>query len=93
MENKSVLVNKFKELWHVENWFDKGFFTVEYLDDINYHWLQFTPPNDGSFYALCILYAIIMSFGLFGNGLVVYLYLKCVYLIDQDEILTNFCSL
>lgn len=74
--NKTVLVEKFKEMWHIDDWINMGLFTENYINDINNHWLQFEPPSDSSFYALSILYTIIMIFGVFGNSLVIYLYLK-----------------
>ncbi|XP_066156250.1 opsin, ultraviolet-sensitive-like [Euwallacea fornicatus] len=46
------------------------------MSKINPHWLQFPPPQKANFTILGILYTIIMIVGVFGNGIVIFMFLR-----------------
>lgn len=79
VQNTDVKVNvyeRFKSVYPVEEWKSLGFFTEDFLYDINEHWLQFDPPTKTSHYTLAAMYAIIMTIGVVGNCLVIFMFLK-----------------
>ncbi|KAJ8934373.1 hypothetical protein NQ314_013414 [Rhamnusium bicolor] len=65
--NLTDIVEKFKILWPVRDWKQSGYFTDEYISNINLHWLLFDPPEKSSFFILGVIYLIIMIFGFAGN--------------------------
>lgn len=69
------LVKSFQQQWPVVNW-RKWLFTDDYLLLINRHWLQFSPPDPSSQYALGVLYMIIAAVGCTGNVIVLLMYIK-----------------
>lgn len=71
----NILIEKFKQNWDVKYW-TQGFFSEEYISDINVHWLKFEPPNEYSFITLGILYIVIMIVGVIGNGLVIFMFCR-----------------
>ncbi|XP_066251491.1 opsin, ultraviolet-sensitive-like [Euwallacea similis] len=46
------------------------------MSKINPHWLQFPPPLKANFTILGILYIIIMFVGIFGNGIVIFMFFR-----------------
>ncbi|XP_022205432.2 opsin, ultraviolet-sensitive [Nilaparvata lugens] len=70
-------MERFKQLYPVESWKSEGFFTDEYLYMINPHWLQFDPPSHTAHYILAAAYFIVMTIGVTGNFLVIFMFLRC----------------
>lgn len=60
----------------VDDWKALGYFTEDYLHVISKHWLQFPPASHSSHYVLAVLYALIMSVGVTGNFLVIFMFLR-----------------
>lgn len=54
----------------------KGTITESFLKKINPHWLYFPPQTATAHYILATIYFIMMVFGLFGNALVIYIYIR-----------------
>lgn len=75
LSEKRFLVTSFKQRWPVVIW-RKWLFTDDYLLLINQHWLQFSPPDPFSQYALGALYVVMMTVGCSGNAIVLFMYLK-----------------
>nr|XP_018914573.1 PREDICTED: neuromedin-U receptor 2-like [Bemisia tabaci] len=67
----------FRSAYPIEQWKNCCYFSEDFLASINPHWLQFTPPDRSSHYILASLYAVIMVVGLFGNYLVIFMFLRC----------------
>lgn len=67
------LIEKFKTEYPIEMWKYYGLFKEDFLLKINSHWLKFSPPNEKTHYSLAVLYLIIMTLGMFGNALVVFM--------------------
>lgn len=74
--NGSDVYEIFISLHPVEDWKALGYFTEDYLHVISKHWLQFPPAHHGSHYILAVLYAIIMTVGVTGNFLVIFMFLR-----------------
>lgn len=53
-----------------------GVVDPQLLEAINPHWMTFSPPEAWVHYTFGIIYAIIMVCGLFGNALVIVLFVK-----------------
>ncbi|KAJ8921668.1 hypothetical protein NQ315_010577, partial [Exocentrus adspersus] len=77
--NVSHIVEKFKKLWSVREWIERGYFTEEYICNINAHWLSFESPSRSSFVILAVIYLNIMLTGFVGNFLVIFLYVRQVF--------------
>lgn len=75
-ETNMSQVDVFRSRYPVEDWKSLGLFTEDFLHDINSHWLQFHPPSHRSHYILAALYALVMTVGLFGNSLVIFMFLR-----------------
>lgn len=75
LSENSSLVKSFKQRWPVTNW-RKWLFTDDYLLLINRHWLQFSPPDPLSQYALGALYVFMAIVGCAGNAIVLLMYIK-----------------
>lgn len=75
LSENSSLVKSFKQRWPVGNW-RKWLFTDDYLLLINRHWLQFSPPDPLSQYALGALYVVMAIVGCTGNAIVLLMYFK-----------------
>lgn len=76
-ENDSkILIENFKKMYPVKEWESNGFFTENYLLKINRHWLKFSPPSKFSHYFLGVLYVILMTTGMLGNALVIFMFIK-----------------
>lgn len=71
--NETDLVEMFKKNYPIELWKYYGLFKDDFILKINAHWLQFPPPSASTHYCLAGLYLLIMTLGMFGNALVVYL--------------------
>jgi len=76
--NESYLLEVFRHRWPIEQWERTGFFSQDFLLKINQHWLKFPPPDPQSHYALAIVYAMVMTFGVMGNSLVICMFLRYV---------------
>lgn len=74
--NESLLYRKFRSRYPVEKWKSLGLFTEDYLKIVNKHWLQFDPPYPRSHYMLAALYALVMTVGLTGNSLVIFMFIR-----------------
>lgn len=74
--NGSDVYEIFISLHPVEDWKALGYFTEDYLHVISKHWLQFPPAHHGSHYILAVLYALIMTVGVTGNFLVIFMFLR-----------------
>lgn len=74
--NGSDVYEIFISLHPVEEWKALGYFTEDYLHVISKHWLQFPPANHSSHYILAVLYALIMTVGVTGNFLVIFMFLR-----------------
>lgn len=62
----------------------KGTVSESYLLKINKHWLKFPPQSPSSHYILAIVYFIMSVFGLTGNFLVIFIYIKWVNVCTFD---------
>lgn len=76
VDNGSIILEEFKRQYPVHLWKMYGLFTDEYLKRINTHWLKFPPPYPATHYSLAVLYAVIMLFGLTGNALVIFMFIR-----------------
>lgn len=74
--NVTALIENFKKSWPVKEWILTGLFSEEYIIDINPHWLSYTPPTLMNFYVVAALYLIIMTVGVTGNILVIFLFFR-----------------
>lgn len=74
--NITDVVERFIDLWSVSDWIERGYFTEEYICDINLHWLSFGPPSRSSFIVLAVIYLNIMLVGFLGNFLVIFLFIR-----------------
>lgn len=67
-------------------------FSDNYLKTVHRHWLSFPPPPHAAHYFLAVLYICIMILGIFGNSLVIFMFIKLVlmkmeFLISQRFLL------
>lgn len=67
------LVERFKQNYPIQLWEYYGLFRDDFILKINVHWLQFPPPSEQTHYFLAALYIIIMTLGMFGNALVIFM--------------------
>lgn len=74
--NITHLIEKFRNSWPVTKWIENGYFSEEYISDINIHWLKYPPPEPTNFFVIGIIYIIIMTVGVAGNILVLYLFFR-----------------
>ncbi|XP_031618516.1 opsin, ultraviolet-sensitive [Contarinia nasturtii] len=65
----------------------QGYLDPLFLESINIHWMRFVPPKPWEHYTLAIIYLCIMVFGIFGNALVGYMFLRCRILRTSANIL------
>lgn len=79
MSKHRILVNNFKKTWPVQLWRKYGIFTDDYIELLNDHWLQFSPPPEALHHALGGFYIIFATVGLCGNMLVVFMYIRFEY--------------
>lgn len=73
---KLELFAEFKRLWPVERWREYGFFSDDYLELINVHWLQFPPPSAALQKTLGGLYFLFSTVGCWGNVIVLFMYCR-----------------
>lgn len=69
----SSLVDTFKQNYPIKLWKYYGLFREDFIFKINAHWLKFPPPSDKTHYFLAGLYTVIMTFGMCGNALVIFM--------------------
>lgn len=72
----ALLIENFKRIWPVSGWREYGFFSDDYLDLINEHWLQFPPPSASSQKILGGFYVMFTTIGCWGNIIVLLMYLR-----------------
>lgn len=70
------LIEAFKQLWPVDRWRQCGYFTEDYLELINEHWLQFSPPPELVQKVLGVVYLLFSTGGCLGNLMVLLMYIK-----------------
>lgn len=75
-EDDDNIIGNFIRRYPIKLWKDHGFFQEDYLKEFNKHWLKFAPPDRRSHIILAIIYVIIMFTGMFGNLLVIVLFLR-----------------
>lgn len=73
-DEHTLLVTKFKRMWPVWHWKQLGYFSDDYLDLINVHWLQFPPPDERLQKILGCLYLLFATVGCWGNVIVLFMY-------------------
>lgn len=74
--NQTALIRDLKKNWPIQEWIDDGYFTEEYIKDINVHWLKYPSPEPINFYIFGAIYLFITIIGLVGNVLVIYLFIR-----------------
>lgn len=74
--NSSDVLALFRSRYPIEEWISLGFFTEDYFLLINRHWMQFAPPYHSSHYILAAIYALVMTVGVTGNCLVIFMFLR-----------------
>ncbi|KAL0882466.1 hypothetical protein ABMA27_000939 [Loxostege sticticalis] len=87
VDKHALLVAKFKRLWPVGRWQEHGFFSEDYLELINEHWLQFDPPSEFLQKFLGGLYMLFTTVGCWGNITVLFMYFRCRSLRTAGNIL------
>lgn len=70
------LLAEFKRQWPVEQWREYGLFADDYLNLINEHWLQFSPPSVAVQKTLGGTYLLFATVGCWGNVIVLFMYFK-----------------
>lgn len=68
------LINHARNITALGNF--KGTITESFLKKINPHWLYYPPQSPTAHYVLATVYFIMMLFGLTGNALVIFLFIK-----------------
>lgn len=76
IDKHALLVANFKRSWPVGRWREYGFFSEDYLDLINEHWLQFPPPPESLQKFLGSLYLVFSTVGCWGNITVLFMYFR-----------------
>ncbi|XP_053603281.1 opsin Rh3-like isoform X2 [Plodia interpunctella] len=87
VDEHADLVAQFKSHWPVESWKNTGFFTEDYLNLINDHWLHFPPPSETIQKLLGGLYLMFSTVGSWGNVIVLFMYIRCRSLRTPGNIL------
>lgn len=59
--------------WHTQIWFE---YAQNRLELVNSHWLKFPPPPREAHEFLAALYILIMTAGVCGNSLVIYMFVR-----------------
>lgn len=75
-ETFMALVEQFKRMYPISLWKENGWFQEDYLYIINAHWLQFPPPSKASHYTLAVVYVFVLTAGISGNALVIFMFFK-----------------
>lgn len=75
-ETFNALVEQFKRMYPISLWKENGWFKEDYLYIINAHWLQFPPPSKASHYTLAVVYIFVLTAGISGNALVIFMFFK-----------------
>ena len=76
------LLLNFTEIYPVEDWKMKGFFSDSDLFDINCHWMGFEPFEPFVYFTLAIIYIVILIAGFFSNALVIYIIVWYLYILN-----------
>lgn len=72
-DTDSKIVEMFKQNYPIKLWKQYGLFKEDFITKINVHWLKFPPPSEKTHYFLAALYIVIMTLGMFGNAMVVFM--------------------
>lgn len=75
-ETFNALLEQFKRMYPISLWKENGWFKEDYLYIINAHWLQFPPPSKASHYTLAVVYIFVLTAGMSGNALVIFMFFK-----------------
>lgn len=75
-DKHALLISEFMQLWPVQEWRKYGYFSDDYLDLINEHWLHFPPPSATLQKFLGGIYLIFSTVGCWGNVIVLFMYLR-----------------
>lgn len=73
---RRLLLGRFMALHPVRSWIETGPFTPADLDVVHNHWLGFPPQRPAVHYTLAAAYTLIMTLGVFGNLLVLYMFCR-----------------
>ncbi|KAM3967348.1 opsin Rh3 [Aphomia sociella] len=87
IDNRTLLVANFKRAWPVGKWREYGYFSDDFLDLINEHWLHFPPPPETLQRILGGFYLVFSTAGCWGNVVVLFMYIKCRSLRTPGNIL------
>ncbi|XP_026755440.3 opsin Rh3-like [Galleria mellonella] len=87
IDKHALVVANFERVWPVGKWREYGYFTDDFLDLINEHWLHFPPPSQTLQKILGGFYLIFSTVGCWGNVIVLFMYLKCRSLRTPGNIL------
>lgn len=88
---ESTLVQRFKREWPLHLWRQVSF-TDDFIQNINPHWLQFSPPSPSLYYGFGGLYILMALLGCLGNSVVILMYFRLVLQSPQLIIATTFKS-
>lgn len=76
--NNTAIIEDFIRKYPINLWKQHGFFREDYLKEFSIHWLKFSPPNKRNHVILAAIYVVIMLIGMFGNLLVIILFVRYV---------------
>ena len=79
--NRSLLIEKFISSYPVDKWKSEGFFTDDYIVDIDCHWLGFNPVRPAIHFGLAVFYILFFFIGFLSNALVIYIIGRLVIII------------
>ncbi|KAK3915922.1 hypothetical protein KUF71_025219, partial [Frankliniella fusca] len=75
---RRLLLGRFMAFHPVRTWMEVGPFTPADLEVVHDHWLGFPPTSPSVHYILAAAYTVIMTLGVFGNLLVLYMFCRSV---------------
>jgi len=67
------LLQNFTEIYPVEKWKIRGFFSDSDLLNINCHWMEFEPFEPFVHFTLAVIFTIVLLAGFFSNAFVIYI--------------------
>ncbi|VVD02888.1 unnamed protein product [Leptidea sinapis] len=74
------LIEIFKKRWPVMKWKYYGYYSDEFLEMINEHWLGFPPPDATVQRIMASFYIVFGTLGCWGNAVVLFMYFNVVCL-------------
>ncbi|XP_022917813.2 opsin, ultraviolet-sensitive-like [Onthophagus taurus] len=78
--NNENALQRFNATYPVDDWLKCCFLTVDYINEMNPHWMQFEPPPRIVYYILAGVYLVVMIIGVFGNLTVIGIFYRCAAL-------------